>query len=317
MSDEHPPPSPRRKVVKVSQTADKDGFIIPPRRTTRKSVKKEMLAQATSTQNSFEILSDSEPEIADYSMDEDEPSKDPPLPKKARLQSDKPPKPIIVTNTTFSAVTAVINLLSLDKMPTFKKRRGKDFSIQAASVQDKKKILEKLNSQNHQLFTYTEVADRHQIFSLFGHHETSTDVLLQDLTTAGIPAVKVLRANKSVDDPIFLVTFQKNSTSLHELQTKHSVINFLRIKWDKNRPRVQRPTQCHRCQRFGHAAINCSLPFRCVKCLNTHEPGQCSRTSRDEGLPSCVKCNQEGHASNSMDCPVFIKYFQRIAAKKS
>lgn len=320
MADDSATSPTRRKPSKIPKiSTDNEGFTSTEGRTTRRSILKaaHIKKPEIPTSNVFEILSDPE----DIEIDEN--SANEPVtqqkfaqrPMKSK-ESSGVPKPIIVVSTTFNALTNAVSSLSLSKQPTFTKRNGKDFTVQAATVDDKKKIVQKLNSINLQHFSYTENSDRHLMFALLGHHETSADEILKELIAANIPAVKVSRANKSDENPIFIVSFAKASMTLNELQSKHSTINSLRIKWDKHRPRSRRPTQCHRCQRFGHAAINCSLPYRCVKCLESHEPGKCSRSSPTEGVPSCVNCNQEGHTSNSSTCPEYIKYTQRIAAKK-
>ena len=301
--------APANKKQKL--TMDKDGFSIPssPRRSRRRAARKIQQPLNVMSKNPYENLSDS-----DMSVNEIEEKK---TAATAVISSQKRDnttnlvnnrvKPIIVTNTTFLALKNSISTLTLTKEPTYHKRRGNEFAINAASNEDKKKILDKLQEVKLQHFSFTEIADRHMLFVIYNHHEISTDELLANLHEEKVPATKVTKINRSAIDPIFLVSFKKNSTTLNTLQSQHSKINGLSIFWDKHKPRNKKPTQCHRCQRFGHAANNCHLDFRCIKCLEKHEPGACSRTNRDEGQPSCVNCNTAGHASNSSRCPAFVK----------
>lgn len=77
--------------------------------------------------------------------------------------------------------------------------------------------------------------------------------------------------------------------------------------------------QCKNCQRLGHAAFNCCFEYRCVKCSESHDPGQCSipkRNPEDIGkLPDeetklkCALCG-EGHAANYKDCTFKATYEQ-------
>jgi hypothetical protein len=108
---------------------------------------------------------------------------------------------------------------------------------------------------------------------------------------------------------------EKGSMSLKDLNEKHYLLDHLKIHWRKYVPKTRRLTQCRRCQRFGHAATNCKMDYRCVKCLLTHKPGECARKTR-EGLPSCVNCNAEGHTSSSPDCPVYKRHLEAIDRKK-
>ncbi|GBP50465.1 hypothetical protein EVAR_96701_1 [Eumeta japonica] len=45
--------------------------------------------------------------------------------------------------------------------------------------------------------------------------------------------------------------------------------------------------QCHCCQLYDHAATNCNVDPRCVKCLVSHWARECPRTRESEEKPSC------------------------------
>jgi hypothetical protein len=322
---ENSPSKPKPAKISRLGKKDEEGFITPtppssPRKT-RKGIRLQKQADFIS-ENQFEPLSE---QIA---MDENDDvqsqvSTTMSSPERRRKQTtkvvtnqQKPAKPIVVTNTTFETLKNTIAVLTLSQHPTIQKRRGNDFTIIAKNSNDKKTIVEKLKSDMHQHFTFTENQDRHLMFVLLGHHETSVEKVKEELVTAKIPAKKVSKINNSIVDPIFLVSFEKNTMTLADLQYQHYELNGLRIRWDKHKPRNRRPTQCRRCQRFGHAANNCALPYRCVKCLETHNPGECARTSREIGQPSCVNCKVEGHTSNSASCPAYKKHIDAINARK-
>jgi hypothetical protein len=233
-----------------------------------------------------------------------------------RSTTDKAAKPIFITNTNFKIIHTLVTSLKLTKAPTILKRRGNDFAVTAFTIDDKKALIAKLKSQQLQHFTFTENEDRHLMFVLLGHHEAPTEDLLDELKRNSIPAIKVSKINASAENPIFLVSFDKNSVTLSDLQFQHNILDGLKIRWDRHKPKSRRPTQCKRCQRFGHAAVNCQLPYRCMKCCITHEPGKCARTNRDEGKPACVNCGKEGHTTNSPNCTVYQSYVEKINAIK-
>ena len=87
---------------------------------------------------------------------------------------------------------------------------------------------------------------------------------------------------------------------------------YQRVRWEH----LKKPDlfQCKNCQRIEHAIKNCHLPFRCVKCAQTHTPGACSINSH-ENRPAlkCANCNQSGHPASYKGCP-FLKY--ALAKKK-
>ncbi|GBP70398.1 Nucleic-acid-binding protein from transposon X-element [Eumeta japonica] len=67
------------------------------------------------------------------------------------------------------------------------------------------------------------------------------------------------------------------------------------------------PGQYHRCQRNGHAAVNCHADPRCVKYLVPHRTRECSRTRESGEKPACVNCGQE-HTVNYRWCPKALKF---------
>jgi hypothetical protein len=315
------------KVTKNQQNTNNSGTTAPQQQHQRQPAQQQQLIQPNlTTQNSFTILSETEQTF-------DEIPKNPrkrvrrslsasqtPIQQRRQQQkrqpaSDKSAKPIFVSNTNFKIIQTLMTSLKLTKTPVVQKRRGNDFAITAFSSTDKKSIIEKLKLQQLQHFTFTENEDRHLMFVLLGHHESSTDYLLDELKRNNIPAVKVSKINASIANPLFLVSFDKNSVTLSD-QFQHNILDGLKIKWDRHKPKSRCPTQCKRCQRFGHAAVNCQLPYRCMKCCNTHEPGKCARTNRDEGTPACVNCGKNGHTTNSPSCSVYQSYVEKINAIK-
>jgi hypothetical protein len=304
-----------QKSNKRKATTDAEGFTHPARpRRQRQAKIKALENNGIDTNNQFDELTDNESDLESFASEILNPPSSKPPPKTAKSTS-KPPKPIYVTSASFTGVKNSLTSLSLSKTPDFK-IVGKQIKVLAHTKEDKKKIQEKMTEAKQAHFTFTEPEDRHLQFVLYGHHVNDVDELKEELVSAKIPVSKVTKINRSTDSPVFLVSFEKKSeVTLRLLQNNHGKLNNLIVRWAKFQPKQRRPTQCHRCQRFGHSANNCALPFRCVKCLDTHEPGQCTRTSR-EGLPSCVNCGIEGHASNSPTCPAFKKHIDSIAAKK-
>ncbi|XP_073839631.1 uncharacterized protein [Musca autumnalis] len=85
------------------------------------------------------------------------------------------------------------------------------------------------------------------------------------------------------------------------------------IYWEKPKKKSG-DLQCFRCQRWGHVSRNCNSAYNCVKCNQTHLPGECQRTSSDTTEPFCINCGKHGHPANFKGCPFYKKY---ILARKS
>ena len=68
-------------------------------------------------------------------------------------------------------------------------------------------------------------------------------------------------------------------------------------------------TQCRKCQRFGHAAANCGLEYRCVKCPHRHAPGDCPL--ENDQPATCVNC-KSNHPASYKKCPIYTKYTESL-----
>ena len=58
------------------------------------------------------------------------------------------------------------------------------------------------------------------------------------------------------------------------------------------------PTQCKRCQRFGHTQLNCGYAPRCIACGGYHLSGGCSNPREQ---PQCCDCGSN-HIANYRGC---------------
>ncbi|GBP47629.1 Probable RNA-directed DNA polymerase from transposon X-element [Eumeta japonica] len=67
--------------------------------------------------------------------------------------------------------------------------------------------------------------------------------------------------------------------------------------------------QCHRCQRYGHAAAYCDADPRCVKCLDPYWTRECPRTR--ESSEKFVNCGQN-HTANYRECPKASKITPKL-----
>lgn len=67
--------------------------------------------------------------------------------------------------------------------------------------------------------------------------------------------------------------------------------------------------QCKRCQRFSHAATNCKLDYRCVKCNENHGPGDCGITKSIDNQEQlfCILCKAKGHPASYKGCPEYSR----------
>jgi hypothetical protein len=226
-------------------------------------------------------------------------------------------KPVIVCNTTNELMQRYMKELGI-KSPLSKLGRS-SYRIQPNNPDEKKKLCDKLSSLNIEYHTYTEANERKAMYVLKGLDRLQPETVQKMLTDEKIDVNKVTFLIDNENYPSYLVSFNKGTTTISQLVNQHNIINHTRVKWEKLEERTRRPTQCKRCQSWGHAAANCNRKYRCVKCLDDHEPNQCKRTKEDikkESPPSCVNCGKVGHLSSSYECPSFKNYDEKIQRRR-
>jgi hypothetical protein len=223
------------------------------------------------------------------------------------------PKPIIIKSSN-TVTQQKLSSLKLSERPACKILQGGQIKIFPKSAEDKEAIVQNLKSSKIEHFTYTESSDRHNMFVMKGYDNVPSEDLMSILLNEKIEVKKVHTIYKRDDFAVFLITFEKDKITLSKLQTSHNVINFLRVKWETYNNKKKRPTQCRNCQRWGHSSLNCGFKNRCVKCLEDHELGNCSRKDKSEPLENlhCVNCRKSGHPANSATCEAFLKYKEMI-----
>jgi hypothetical protein len=225
-------------------------------------------------------------------------------------QKIQPAKPIFVASA-YQVVFNELNNLSLSSKPLLKIKSSRQTHVFCANVADKDAVMKRLKEKQYQHYTYSEPGKKPKMFVLKGFHAASCDEVLQSLNEAKIPASKVTQLFMKEDYQVYLVHFEESTLTFDSL-TRTRAIGSVIVTWERFDHSRKRLSQCKNCQRYGHAASNCSMIRRCVKCTETHEPKQCARKSRtDEGTPKCVNCNGQ-HAANHRQCPAYQSYSSMI-----
>ena len=108
------------------------------------------------------------------------------------------------------------------------------------------------------------------------------------------------------DTGLFIVTLAQGK-KINDVSRLRYILNQS-ITWESPKSK-KREIQCFRCQSWGHSARNCNSIFKCVKCNLNHEPGKCT-VKKGESSPTCVNCNESGHAANYRGCPSYKTYLK-------
>lgn len=194
------------------------------------------------------------------------------------------------------------------------------FRIFANDANTRAAVINYLNLMNLNYNTYTP-SDSKMINVLIKglDHIDDPNAIKSELAAKGFEPHLVkkhvtgyMRKNNSKSN-LWLVVLQPNTDTNELFQIKsidHAIVKFEFLR----KPKV---IQCRRCQRFHHSASNCNLPYRCVKCTDSHEPGKCSSTTKKNKFkPKCVNCNGNHTANDAANCEVFKKVIASKEDKK-
>lgn len=115
------------------------------------------------------------------------------------------------------------------------------------------------------------------------------------------------------DQMHYLLFFEKGQTTLNDLKKCRSLC-YLKVEWEYYVSRKFGPTQCHRCQMFGHGSRHCTLPVKCLYDGESHETHNCPNVQnglmRPDFVPVCANCGGN-HFANHPSC-VKLQQFSQV-----
>lgn len=236
-------------------------------------------------------------------------------PKINNKKKEKVP-PIVAYNINTKSTINKLNEAIGKNSFTIKKINKNVTHIITADISSFLKAMETVKAEDKQYYTYTPKEMKHETILLKGvdgsFDEGDITAAFEDLQVSQhILKISKYHTRKSLKDNrdlnIWLIQLKPNSDVSVLTNIKfilHQSVSFERL--------VRSETiQCKNCQRYGHAASNCNMQYRCVKCIEQHGPGQCPKTDRTTE-PYCINCNKTGHPANYRQCP---KY-QELQARK-
>lgn len=194
------------------------------------------------------------------------------------------------------------------------------FRVFPCDVNTRSKLIEFLNEKKYEYNTYTPANEKMINVLIKGlDHVNDPNVIKAALAEKGFSPFKIqkhttgyMRKN-NIKSNLWLIVLQPNTDTKELFSIKaidHAIIKFDFLR----KPKV---IQCKRCQRFNHSASNCSLPYRCVKCTNKHEPGNClSDTKGNKFKPKCVNCQGNHTANDAANCAVFKRVIELKTSKQ-
>ena len=291
----------------------------------------EITAPPAATSNQFQVLADQEMDIEN---NEEESEVEEPAPWQEVTRKPQPrrtpqyskinekhnndvprknrPPPILTYNIRIKEFDKLLATKGVSVR--YRMLPGGAINVLCETTEHHKIVMEILKSRTNGGHSYTPKDERKAILIMKDiHFSVDIEDITQDLEeqTGLKPIVK--RMEKKTDDGVIklnsvLVTISEDKS--REMAKVQYVANCL-VRWDRFRKSTI--TQCHRCQQFGHIAQQCLNKYRCVKCDQQHEPGQCKLGAQVESDKLyCHNCQATGHPASFRGCPKYVEKLEKI-----
>lgn len=227
---------------------------------------------------------------------------------------EKTPKvpPIVLKNA--NDWTAVCNKIRDRKINYNKaKMTGVGLAITPATPNDYRSLAKMLNEDKKEFHTYALPEDKTTRAVIRGLPLNITcEEITIDLANQGVTAASVQRMrNRRSKQPLPLVLVQTTKEQKDKLfQINRCCHLVIRIEPQRQ---PTGPSQCHRCQQFGHSQGYCTAAPKCVKCGGNHHSAECQK-SRDTPA-KCANCNGQ-HPASYRGCARYAAVIQKPAPTK-
>lgn len=250
---------------------------------------------------------------------------------------DKPgktsPPPIFkIYNVNIKEISNKLNNLLGHNLFTFNVINKNLTSLKLSKSEDHSKVKEFLIENNYSFFTYTP------------KEEKPISLLIKKLTGA-FEKEDILNYYKERENELHIKILNiielKGSNWIIQLSRDSDIKAFMRQKFilqcgvSIESYKREDLIQCRNCQRAGHIAGNCNMPYRCVKCDQPHGPKECQIPPKEQnnveqiitdpitgkvvkqiGKPVyCVNCKEYGHVASYKQCPSRLKILEKIRGK--
>ncbi|PSN31389.1 hypothetical protein C0J52_24536 [Blattella germanica] len=220
--------------------------------------------------------------------------------------------PITVRNeANFMALVKTLKPKLAHDFKTTSSRTGT--RIYTQSKEDHQKVIDTLQQENQEFFTYQRRQDL-PIKVVLRRLPNSLDPeeLSEALQEAGYDILHVRqivthRGGEAIKNPLYIVSLPRTEKSASIYNLDRLLHMVVKVEAYKSARTVK---QCFRCQAFGHTYVGCGLPTKCLICTGGHSHKDCpirEEANSDTTLLKCINCNGAGHTASNRSCPEFIK----------
>jgi hypothetical protein len=244
-------------------------------------------------------------------------------------KSHKPP-PIVLLNVNVSKIQSDLKLLGITDFRLQLTSEGTKVLVNTTT--DYNKVKNILIEKGTRFFTHQPRDEQLSKFVLSGLHKMTTEAVKDLLKNADKAPVRVVEMKikdaKHKNHALYIVYYlKKDGVKLVDLQQIRT-LSYMVVKWSYFQVKRTSPnpcTQCTRCQRFGHGALNCHAEPRCIRCSAEHLSADCPLIKGKDGntlkkispeLLVCVHCSGQ-HTANFSGCRKRVEFVNsRLAASQ-
>lgn len=194
--------------------------------------------------------------------------------------------------------------------------------IQPIDMKNSTEITNFLKSHEYEFHTFKNKSERGKCFILRGLNEFSnSNAIYEALVQGGFPKETTIvqhitgfqRAHPEIKHNILFRIVTPSSFD-EKIIGEIDALFDLKVKFEKMKG--NKVIQCKRCQEYFHTASSCHHPFRCVKCKESHDIGDCPRDINPDLPIRCVNCDGAHSANNYKECKYFNEKIAPILNKK-
>lgn len=247
------------------------------------------------------------------------------------VQKISKPPPIVVYNINIEKLMKKIKNNTQTKDNVMYKILHNSIQVICQNESDYDIIKNYCDAKSIEYSSHPLKGDKNVKVCLFGLPNIPTNDLKDELNSYNVKPfdIKVMTPKKEYGGgcKIYLLFFKrKDNIKLQQLKDITGLFN-IRVKWEYYAPKRHAPTQCSRCQSFGHGSANCKKLFKCVSCGGDHDSKVCTKRkpvqATDPNSPTpakprvpdnevcCANCGAN-HTANYSKCAVRIQYQERI-----
>lgn len=196
---------------------------------------------------------------------------------------------MIITEPFNHPKSAISEIQKSFQRPVNFRNLKKGYNVTTDNIEDHETLKKLLSTNKIPFYTFSTKDKKPVKLIMKGvHHSYSTegvknDILVDNKNVSSVQAM-FAKGNKQMD--MFIVNFLQG-TKIQDVMKSIKYICQQKVTWHRF-IKKDSGTQCRKCQGFGHAAINCGLEYRCVKCPHRHGPGDCPL--ENDQPATCVNC---------------------------